>query len=79
MNEYDILLDIFRYVRDYSTATYTLPQVCRGLVQHMKDAGYQVEIVDSKHHDYRIVQVEEHRYKIVRFPEWCRYDVQRSA
>lgn len=79
MNEYDILLEIFRFVRNYSTATHTLPQVFREVVRYMKDGGYNVEIVDDKHRDYKILQVEEHRYKIIRWPDWVSFEVQRTA
>ena len=79
MNEYDILLDIFRFIRNYSTTTYTLPQVFKELIRHMKDGGYQVKVIDDQHRDHKILQVEEHRYKIIRYPEWVTYDVQRTA
>lgn len=78
MNEYEILLEIFRFIRNFSTATYTLPRVCRETIQYLKDGGYQVEVLD-KHRDWQTIQVDQHRYKILRYPDWCRYDVIRSV
>ena len=40
MNEYDVLLEIFRFIRDYATNTYTLPDVCRRLIRYMQSSGY---------------------------------------
>ncbi len=79
MNEYDILLKIFRFVRNYSTATYTMPQVFNALIQYLKDSEYQVETIDEKHNNYKILQVEGQRYKIIRWPQWSSYDVIRAA
>ena len=79
MNEYDILLEIFRFIRNYSTSVYTLPQVFREVVRYMKDGGYNVEIVDDKHRDYKILQVEGNSYKIIRWPDWVSFEVQRTA
>lgn len=74
-NEYDILLDIFRFIRDYAVSTYTLPDVCRKLIKHLTDEGYQAEIVDGKHRDYKIIRVETRLYRIARNKGWSSYDV----
>ena len=78
-NEYDILLRIFRFVRDYSTETCTITKVCRELIKDLKSSGHDVETVDVHHRDFRIIQVNGHRYKIIRYPEWTRYDVIRTT
>lgn len=78
-NEYDVLITIFRFVRDYHTGTYTLPDVCRKLLQYLVDAGYQAEIVDGNHRDYKIIQVETQRYKLTRYKGWSTYDVIMTA
>ena len=75
INEYDLLLEIFRVIRNYSTSTYTLPNVFKELIQYMKDGGYRIEVIDEKHRDYKILQVEAQRYKIIRWKEWSSYDV----
>lgn len=79
INEYDILLDIFRFIRDYAVSTYTLPDVFKRTVQFLKEAGYTVEIVDDMHRDYKILQVETQRYRIVRNKGWSTYDVIMTA
>lgn len=79
INEYDILLDIFRFIRDYPVSAYTLPDVCKGLIKHLEGGGYQAEIVDSKHRDYKIIRVETQLYRIVRNKGWSTYDVVMTA
>lgn len=79
INEYDVLLEIFSFVRGYSTSTYSLPSVLKKLIQYMKDGGYKVQVVDDTHRDYKIIQVETQRYKLIRFKDWCTYDVQMTV
>lgn len=74
-NEYDVLIQIFRFIRDYSTSTYTLPQVCNALVLYLQDYGYDVEITDSKHRDFRNLRVNSFNYRIIRNTGWSAYDV----
>lgn len=78
MNEYDTLLDIFRFIRDYSTSTYSISTVCKKLLKHLTDTGYSASVIDS-HKDCRTIQVEEHRYKIIKHPEWTHYEVTRTV
>ena len=79
MNEYEVLIEIFSFLRDYAISTYTLPDVCRRLVKFMEGAGYQVQVLDEKHRDYKIIQVENQKYKIVRNKGWTTYDVIMTA
>lgn len=79
LNEYEVLLEIFRFIRDYHSGTYTLPDVCRRLIRHMQSSGYEVQITDTSHRDYRIIQVETQRYKIVRNKGWSTYEVIMTA
>ena len=79
MNEYDVLLEIFRFIRDYATSTYTLPDVCRRLIRYMQSSGYEVQTIDNDHRDYKIIQVETQRYKIVRNKGWSTYEVIMTA
>ncbi len=74
MNEYDVLIEIFQFIRDYAISTYTLPDVCRRLVKFLEGAGYQVQVLDEKHRDYKIIQVENQKYKIIRNQGWTTYD-----
>jgi hypothetical protein len=66
---------IWRKTRDYSTATYSLPRVCREVINLLKSEGYDVSVVDDKHRDYRIIQIEDQQWKIVRNNGWSQYDV----
>ena len=45
----------------------------------MEGAGYQVQLTDEKHRDYKIIQVEDQKYKIVRNKGWTTYDVIMTA
>lgn len=78
-NEYDALIDIFRFIRDYAVSTYTLPDVCNRLIKHLTGGGYQAEIVDGKHRDYKIIRVETQLYRIIRNKGWSTYDVIMTA
>lgn len=71
----NILNIIFRTVRDYSTAIYTLPQVVRQVVLNLKDYGYDPVIEPGRSRDYRTLCVAGHRYRILRHRDWLRYDV----
>lgn len=79
VNEYDILLDIFRFIRDYSTDTYTLTQVLNKLVQHLTRSGYTVEKLPRTEKTSRIIAVEGYKYKLIHWDNWSRYDVIRTA
>lgn len=78
-NEYDILLTIFRFIRDYDSHAYTLPDVCRRLLKHLETAGYQVQPTDMSHRDYKIIHVEGYCFKILRQTDWSTYDVILTA
>lgn len=78
VNEYDILLDIFRFIRDYSTDTYTLTAVCKKLIKHLADMGYTASL-SNMDRDSKIVTVEGHKYKIIHWENWSKYDVVRTA
>lgn len=78
-NEYDTLIRIFRFVRDYDAHVFTLPRVLRELVQYLRDSGYTVNEIDTSHRDYKTIQVEDHQYKLIRYPEWSTYDVRMTA
>ena len=79
VNEYDILLDIFRFIRDYSTDTYTLTHVLNELVRHLTRSGYTVEKLPRTEKASRIIAVEGHKYKLIHWDNWSKYDVIRTA
>ena len=74
-NEYDVLIQIFRFIRDYSTSTYTLPHVCNSLVLYLQDYGYDVEVTDSRHRDFKNLRVNDFKYRLIRNAGWSSYDV----
>ena len=69
----NILNIIFRTVRDYSTAIYTLPQVVRQV--DLKDYGYDASVEPGRSRNDRTVAVNGHHYSILRRRDWLRYDV----
>lgn len=71
----NILNIIFRTVRDYSTAIYTLPQVVRQVVLDLKDYGYDAAVEPGRSRNDRTVAVDGHHYSILRRRDWLRYDV----
>jgi len=79
INEYDILLEIFRFIRDYSTSAYSLKDVCNLLNKYLHSRGYNSSIIDYNHRGYRIFQVENHRYQIIEYENWSTYDVKLIA
>ena len=66
---------IFFFVRNYSTSTYSLPRVCREVVEELKSMGYNVRVIDDTHRDYRTILVDGHIFRIIRNKAWCSYDV----
>lgn len=79
INEYDILLDIFRFIRDYSTDTYTMTQVLNELVRHLARSGYTVEKLPRTEKNSRIISVEGYKYKLIHWENWSKYDVVLTA
>lgn len=75
MTSFRLANEIHHVISDYSTAHCSLPFVCKKVIQYMKDSGSQAEIIDDKHRDYKILRVDNHRFKIVRYRNWLRYDV----
>ena len=75
MEMYRILNLIFRIVRNYSTKLYTLPQVCKQVIEELKSYGYNVAVIDSKHRDFRLIEVDGHTFKVLRWKNWNTYDV----
>lgn len=78
-NEYDTLIMIFRFVRDYSTSSYPLTRVCRELLAHLKNAGYNAAITGRSGSDSQTITVNGHQFRIVHWPNWSKYDVQLIA
>ena len=76
MEIYKLSDEIFRHVRIYHTKTYTLPDVARRAAEYMKSGGYQVAILDDHHRDYKILGVDNHRFRLVRYKNCPWYEVE---
>ena len=74
-DKYTLMDKIWRKTRDYNTATYSLPKVCREVIELLKSEGYDVLVVDEKHRDYRIIQIDDQKWRIIRNKGWGKYDV----
>lgn len=72
--KYRLMDIIWRMVIDYSAHTYSLPNVCKEVCQRLKDEGYEPEIIGNNR-DYRIIRVEDQKYRILRNSGWGKYDV----
>ena len=77
-NEYEVLIRIFRFIRDYSTSTYTLSSVVKKLINYLNTNGDEAEVT-YRCNSFRVLTVNGHQYKIVKYPEWSKYDVQLLA
>ena len=76
MSTYRLLDEIYYVIRDYTIRSITLPKLCDKVIEFMKSGGSVAAVTDDRHRDYRIVCVDNHRFKIVRYPGWTRYDVE---
>lgn len=77
-NEYDILLEIFRFIRDYDAFTYALPEICKRLTAHLISAGHDVTLT-SIDRSSKLIEVDGHHYKVLRLGWSTKYDVIRTA
>ena len=65
---------IFRFIMGYSIREISLPKITENLIEYIQSMGYDASIVDDKHRDYRIIEVDGHHFRIVRNKDWLRYD-----
>ena len=75
MNEYEILLQIFRFIRDYSTSTYSLADVSRRCLKDLKASGYTTAKLTSLDRDTKLITISDYHFKILRRKGWSIYDV----
>ena len=74
-NEKYRLMDIiWLMVSGYSIATYSIGKVCKEVVKRLKDEGYQPEIIGSNR-EYRIIKVEDQKYRVLKNHGWGKYDL----
>lgn len=66
---------IFRFLHDYSAHTYSLPRVVQELLAYLDSLGYDVDLTDGKHRDYRTVYVDGRTFRIFRHKGWSFYQV----
>jgi len=72
MNVIDI---IFRELQNYSTRNTTITTVTSAVIQVLKEYGYTVTEDPDKLMGSRVIEVDGHRYRIVRNRDWLRYYV----
>ena len=73
-NVYTLNDTIFRFLAGSSTRSITLPKITQKLVEYLRSMGYAVSVIDDDHRDYRIIEVDEHHFRIIRWTDWLRYD-----
>jgi len=76
MTTYRLLDEIYSVIRAYTVRSITLPALCNKVIEYEKAGGSIAFITDDRHRDYKIICVDDHRFKIVRYPGWTRYDVE---
>lgn len=72
---YHLLNLIYHTVMDYPIRYNSLRKVCEIILRMLSDLGYSAEIEPGNHRDFRIISVDNHHFRIVRNPNWMRYDV----
>lgn len=76
MNIYTLTGELFSFVRCFYPKTYTLPDVLKRTVEYMKSGGYQVSVLDDSHRDYKVISVDDHSFRIVRYKNSPWYEVE---
>ena len=79
-NMYKIQDFIFRVIRSYSPMYASLGMVTGIVVGELEECGCRATITDAQHRDYRIIEVDNHEYRIVRGKDrFSPYDVRIIA
>jgi len=71
--KYRLMDIIWGTVIDYSTKE-PITKVCKVVLQRLKDEGYEAEILNNNR-DFRIIRVEDQRYRVLRNFAWSKYDL----
>ena len=71
--KYRLMDIIWLTVIDYSTKT-PITKVCNAVIQRLKDEGYEVEVLNNNR-DFRILNVDGQKFRILRNFGWSKYDV----
>lgn len=72
--KYRLLEGILGIVHDYSVNAYSITKVVNVVLERLKSEGYQPEVLNNNR-DFRVVKVEDEKFRILRNPGWGRYDV----
>ena len=75
MNSVNLSVRVWGFVRDYYPGTYSLPDVTRRLLDHMRAEGHDADLIDGEHRNYKVVKIDGMRFRIIRRPGWSSYDV----
>ena len=75
-NMYKVQSFIWHVIRCYSPMYASLGLVTGIVVDELEEAGCRVTITDAQHRDFRIIDVDNHEYRIVRGKDkFSPYDV----
>ena len=75
-NMYKVKDFIWRSLRCHDPMYATLGMVTCIVAGELEEAGCRVTITDAQHQDYRIIEVDDHEYRIVRGKDkFSPYDV----
>ena len=75
-NMYKVGDFIWHTLRDYSHMYASLGLVTGIVVGALEECGCRASIVDAQHRDYRIIEVDNHEYRIMRGKDrFSPYDV----
>ena len=74
MNKWRLIDEIYSVIRCYTVRTITLPKLCDKVIEYMKSGGSMAFVTDDRHRDYRILCIDDHRFKVYRNPGWTRYE-----
>lgn len=76
MTTYRLLDEIYSVIRMYTVRTITLPALVKKVIEYEKAGGSIAFIKDDSHKNYKIISVDDHLFRIIRYPGWTRYDVE---
>jgi len=75
-NMYKVQDFIWHSLRDYSPMYASLGVVTGIIVGELEECGCRVTILDAQHRDFRIIEVDNHEYRIIRGKDkFSPYDV----
>lgn len=75
-NMYKVGDFIWHTLRDYSPMYASISLVTGIVIGELEECGLRASVVDARHRDYRIIEVDSHKYRISRSKDnFDKYDV----